>query len=162
MRRRGPLLLILAWLLAGVVAGVRLHLRGGVFGEAVPLALSVWAQLVNGAPWLMAGGVAWWAAGRWPVHRDEVLRPLTLHAWLGLAVVVLQQGVLALLRATLLPPGLGPLDPWAALPAELVVRGPAALAVYAVLVAGALIWRAGEPTGGQEVPGAGRGVPPSS
>jgi hypothetical protein len=162
MRSRGVLFLVLAWLAAGVVAGVRLHLEGGVFGEAVGLAPSVATQLVNGLPWVVAALAAWWAAGSWPVTGDDILRPVTLHAWLGLAVVVIQQLMLAALRATVVPPGLRPLDPWAALPGELTSRAPPALLVYAVLVAAALVWRAGEAGPPQEVPGAGRGVGPSS
>lgn len=155
---RSSTLLLLAWLAAGLVAGARLHLRGGVFGEAVPLLPSIGAQLVAGVPWVVAAAVAWWAAGRWPVTLRDVLRPVTFHAGIGLGVVVGQQILLAALRDAFLPPGLRPLDPWAALPGDLTFRAPPALAVYAVLVGAALFWRRGdEGSSPQEVPAAGRG-----
>lgn len=158
---RVAIALVVTWLGAGVVAGFRLHSSGGVFGDAVGVGASIAARLVDGLPWLGAVAVAAWAAGRWPVSRTDVLRPVTIHAWIGLGVVAAMQIVLAALRSTLVPPGLRPFDPWGALPAELTGRGPPALAVYAILVMAALAWRSGT-GGGQEVPGAGRGVDPSS
>jgi hypothetical protein len=133
-----------------------------VFGEAVPLGLSVATQLVHGLPWVGAVCVAWWAAGRWPITRRDVLRPITFHAWVGMAVVVGQQLLLAGLRVAVVPPGLGPLDPWEALPRELTYRGPPALLVYAALVAATLVWRAEDPPDRQDVPRAGRGATDSS
>ncbi|MEQ9569538.1 MAG: hypothetical protein RLN75_05065 [Longimicrobiales bacterium] len=148
--------LAVAWLVAGVVAGIRLHLEGGVFGEAVPLGASVGTRLIEGLPWVGAALAAWWAIGRWPLSRREILRPVTFHAWFGLGVVVSMQVVLAALRAAFVTPGLRPFDPWGALPAELTRRTPPALAVYAILVATAVIWRV-PPDAPQDVPGAGRG-----
>jgi hypothetical protein len=149
---RGASAALVVWLTVGVGTGYRLHRQGGIFGEAVPLADSIVAQLAAGVPWLLAVAVAWWAAGRWPISRHDILRPLTIQAWIGLAVVAGQQVVLAALRTVVVAPGLRPFDPWAALPAEWVTRGPAALAVYATLAAIAGVWRAP-----QDVPAAGRG-----
>ncbi|NNK64787.1 MAG: hypothetical protein HKO98_16420, partial [Gemmatimonadetes bacterium] len=84
-----------------------------------------------------------------------------IQAWLGLVVIVGQQVVLAALRATVVAPGLRPLDPWGAIMEEGVTRGPAALAVYGVIafVAGVLRRSDARPQG---VPAAGRGAGPSS
>jgi hypothetical protein len=160
MTRRGVAIVLVAWLTAGIGTGTRLHRTGGVFGEAVPLGDSIVAQLAAGVPWLLAVAIAWWAAGRWPLRRDDVLRPFTIQAWVGLGVVAAQQVVLAALRATVVAPGLRPFDPWRAMVGEGVTRGPAALAVYGVIavVAGAL-----RPAPSlQDVPAAGRGAEPSS
>ncbi|MBT8338237.1 MAG: hypothetical protein KJO11_16740 [Gemmatimonadetes bacterium] len=161
MSRRGIVALLAVWLVIGVGTGLRLHRAGGVFGEAVPLGGSIVAQLAAGVPWLIAAVVAWWAAGRWPVRRDEVLRPFTIQAWIGLGVVVGQQVALAALRATVVAPGLRPFDPWGAMVGEGVTRGPAALAVYGVIAVVAGVLRRSDPRP-QGVPAAGRGAGPSS
>lgn len=155
--------ILVAWLVAGVTAGVRLHLEGGVFGEVVPLGVSVATRLVEALPWTGAAGVAWWAAGRWRPSRHDLLRPVTVHAWVGLATVVIVQVAVAALRAAWVPPGLRPFDPWGALPGELTRRGPPALLVYGALLVVALAWRSGsDPHSDQEVPAAGRGAEGSS
>ena len=161
MSRRGVAALLGTWLVVGLGTGVRLHRAGGVFGEAVPLGASIVAQLAAGVPWLLAAAVAWWAAGRWPVHRNDVLRPFTVQAWIGLGVVAAQQVVLAALRATVVAPVLRPFDPWGAMVGEGVTRGPAALAVYGGIAIAAGVLRRSVP-GPQGVPAAGRGVEPSS
>lgn len=127
------------WLLAGVTAGVRLHLAGGVFGERVPLGDSVVASLVNGAPWLFAAVVAWAAAAVLPVRRHDLLRPMTVHVAVGFAVVAGQQVLLMALRIWILPAELAPPDPVGQLVPDLVRWGPVALGVYAVLV-GLTLW----------------------
>lgn len=122
-----------AWLVAGGVAGLRLHRAGGVFGEAVPLGDSVVASLVNGTPWLVSAGVAWFAAGRWPLRRGEILPAMTAHAAVGLVTVASQLVALAALRTWVLPAELTPPDPWGQLPLDLIRWGPVALGVYVVL-----------------------------
>lgn len=141
------------WISAAVVVGARLHARGGVFGEAVGLGPSIGAQLLQGAPWVGAGAIAWWAAGRWPLKRSDLLRPITVHAWIGLGVVAAQQ-VLTTALSTLLPMGLRPLDPWARLPEHLTYRGPIALLVYLTLAASCLAFRSGS-SAAQDAPAAG-------
>ncbi len=160
-RRRALVGLMIAWILTGLVAGWRLHQLGGIFGEAVPLGASITTQLVRAFPWLLAALVAWVATGWWPIGRDEILRPITLHAALGLVVVFAQAVLLAALNATLVPPGLRPLDPWANLPEDLTLRAPPSLVVYAVLVVVAVVART-EQRRSQEVPAAGRPGPDSS
>lgn len=141
------------WLGAAVIVAVRLRARGGVFGEAVGLGESIAAQAVLGLPWVLAGAIAWWAAGRWPLTRDEMLRPITIQCWIGLLVVVGQQ-ILSTGLSALLPLGQRPLDPWSRLPEHLTYRGPAALVVYLVVAAACLALRSG-PTSGQDAPAAG-------
>ena len=163
MSRRGWAVLLVAWVAVGFGTGVRLHLSGGVFGEPVPLLDSLVAQLAAGLPWVFAVTVAVWAGRRWPLLREgDLLRAVTIQAWIGMGVVALQQVLLAGLRSTVVAPGLRPFQPWDALVGELVTRGPAALAVYAVIVVAVALSRLDSPGGSQEVPAAGRGVGPSS
>jgi hypothetical protein len=152
-RWKGPASLVAIWAGAAFVAGARTHARGGVFGEAVGLVDAITAQLLYAAPWVVAAAVAWWAAGRWPVGRHDILRPLAVHGWIGLGVVAGQQ-VLATAVSTLLPIGLRPLDPWGRLPEHLTYRGPVALIVYLVLVASCVVIRKGRGPS-QEAPAAG-------
>ena len=142
------------WASAAVAAGVRLHARGGVFGEAVGLGASIGTQFVYTLPWILASAVAWWAAGRWPVTRSDLLRPITVHAWIGMGVVAAQQ-LLTTALSTLLPMGLRPFDPWARLPEHLTYRGPPALLVYLIVVVSCLALRGGSAPA-QDAPGAGR------
>jgi hypothetical protein len=137
---RSVVVLLLAWLAVGVLAGVRLHRAGGTFGEQIPLLTSIAVNLINAAPWLMAAIIAAWAARRWPFTRDAWLPSLTWHLALGMGVVVLQQLLLAAMRATLLPPGLRPWDTWRQMGLDLVRWGPVALGVYAILLFGAILW----------------------
>ena len=137
---RSIIALLLAWLAVGVLAGVRLHQAGGTFGEQIPLVTSIAVNLVNAAPWLMAAIIATWAARRWPFTRGTWLPSLTWHLALGMGVVVLQQLLLVALRATLLPPGLRPWNTWRQMGLDLVRWGPVALAVYAILLTGAVMW----------------------
>lgn len=137
---RSVIAMLVAWLAAGVLAGVRLHRAGGTFGEQIPLITSIVVNLINAAPWLMAAMIAAWAARRWPFARGTRLPSLTWHLAIGIGVVVLQQLLLAALRATLVPPGLRPLDPWRQMGLDLVRWGPVALGVYAILLLGAILW----------------------
>lgn len=146
LRLRPILWFLTAWLLAGAAAGVRLHLNGGVFGEAVPLSTSVAGSLLNALPWLGAGIVAWVMSGRRPLVGDRLLPDATVQAAVAFAVVVGQHVVLAALQSTVIPGELTPPDPWRRLPMELVRRGPAALGVYAVILAGMLWLRHGAAT----------------
>lgn len=139
--------LLAAWLCAGVASGIRLHQRGGVFGEAVPLADSVVASLLNALPWLAAAGVAWVMAGRLPLRRGALLAHLTLHLAAGFGVVAGQQVAMAVLRSTVIPGEFSPVDPWGQLPLDLVRWGPAALGVYCVLVGVSAWMRAGSEAG---------------
>lgn len=141
-----------AWLAAGIAAGIRLHRRGGTFGEAVPLADSVVGALLHAAPWAMAAAVAWIAAGRRPPRRGDVLPAVTVHVAVGFAVVGAVHLLQALLQATLVPAELVPVDPWTALPGEVVRRGPAALGVYLVLVGVAAVIRGGASAPGPDPP----------
>jgi len=152
-RTKTTVLLGGVWASAAVFAGARLYARGGVFGEAVGLGASIGAQFLYSLPWVLASAVAWWAAGRWPLLRSDLLRPITIHAWIGLGVVTAQQ-LLATALTTLLPMGLRPLDPWAQLPEHLTHRGPPALVVYLVVVASCLALRTGSGSA-QDVPAAG-------
>jgi hypothetical protein len=159
MRRTKAIILLGGgWASAAILTGVRLHARGGVFGDAVGLWPSIGAQLLHGAPWVLVSAVAWWAAGRWPVTRSDVLRPITLHAWIGMGAVAVQQ-LLATALSTLLPMGLRPLDPWARLPEYLTYRGPVALAVYLIIAASCVALRS-DSGSGQEVPAAGMDASP--
>jgi hypothetical protein len=151
-------LLVAVWASAAVVAGARLNARGGVFGEAVGLGASIGSQFLYTLPWVLASAVAWWAAGRWPVIRSDLLRPITVHAWIGMGVVAAQQ-VLTTALSTLLPMGLRPFDPWARLPEHLTYRGPPALLVYLIVVASCLALRAGSGSA-QDAPAAGRDESP--
>jgi hypothetical protein len=146
-----PLMWIsVAWILAGTAAGVRLHVDGGVFGEAVALGPSVAGALLRALPWWGAALVAWWLSGRRPLPRGDLLPALTLHLAAGFAVVVGQQVALAALQSTLIPAELTPPDPWSRLQLELVRRGPMALGLYLVILAGMMWIRSHGAFGGGE------------
>lgn len=137
-------LLILLWALAGTLAGVRLHLSGGVFGERIPLSTSVLASLIQALPWVASVPVALWAVRRWPLRRGNLLPALTHHLALGFGMVLAHHIGLALLRARVLPAEVTPVDPWSQLPLDLLRQGPATLMVYALLVAAVWAWRASD------------------
>ena len=154
MKRTNAVALVVGtWVSVAVFVGARLHARGGVFGEAVGLGASIGAQLLYVVPWVLAGVAAWWAAGRWPLTRTDLLRPITVHAWIGMVVVAAQQ-LLTTASSTLLPLGLRPLDPWARLPEHLTNRAPVALGVYLVVAASCLALRSGS-VAAQDAPAAG-------
>lgn len=142
--------LVAAWLLAGSLAGLRLHLDGGVFGERLALSTSLRASLGHAAPWLLAVWVAVTAARRWPLRGEQRLRDLTMHAAVALSVVVLLHLLVAVLRASVLPAAVTPVDPWAQFPLDLIRQGPVTLGVYGMLVVAAFVWRSSEGSGSSE------------
>lgn len=153
-RPRAPLLrprswrtLAALWVIAGVAAGVRLHLNGGVFGQRVSLSTSVVASLVRALPWAASVPVALAALRRWPLRRADLLPALTHHLALGFGVVVAHHAIVALLRAHVLPAEVTPVDPWGQLPLDLLRQGPGTLMVYAVLVAAVAAWRSDDRDG---------------
>lgn len=145
IRWRGALAFASAWIAVALISAVRIHLAGGSGEAPLPFPLLVRLQLVNASPWIPATLLALWAAARWPLTRGEILRPLTIHLALGLAVVVTMNLLLAWLRAMAAPPGLFPPDLLVSARTELLDRGHLALAVYLTLTGGAMVWqRSGE------------------
>jgi hypothetical protein len=132
------------WVLVAGASTVLIQHSGALDQAPLAPALLFRLQLLNSLPWVGAILAALFLAGRWPVRRDDLVRPLTLHLAAGLGIVATMGVGLAALRTLWAPPGLYPSSAFEGARVELAQWGHLALALYLVLVALALFVRSPE------------------